>query len=102
MADMKISLRIVYFIISINIYVFHFNPSQSMNFKLTHRPRRLRSNPILNSMIKELSLDHSDLVLPVFVTEDADIPEKIDSMPETFRWPFICYPKKLKSGRISE
>ena len=70
-----------------------------MNFKLTHRPRRLRSNPILNSMIKELSLDHSDLVLPVFVTEDADIPEKIDSMPETFRWPIHLLPEKIKEWK---
>ncbi len=100
MTDMETSLRIVYYIIfHYLILVFHFNPSQSMNFKLTHRPRRLRGNPILNSMIKEFSLDHSDLVLPVFVSEGAEIPEKIDSMPETFRWPVHLLPEKIKEWK---
>ena len=58
-----------------------------MNFNFTHRPRRLRNNPILRSLISENSLSHSDFVLPVFVSEHASEPEPIPSMPEIFRWP---------------
>ena len=40
-----------------------------MNFNLTHRPRRLRNNPLLRELVKEKQLNHTDLVLPVFVTD---------------------------------
>jgi porphobilinogen synthase len=67
-----------------------------MNFNLTHRPRRIRNNSILSSLVKEQGLTQNDLVLPVFVSEDAKIPEKIDSMPEIFRWPLHLLISKIK------
>jgi len=67
-----------------------------MNFNLTHRPRRIRNNPVLRSLVKEQELSHNDLVLPVFVSEQAQVPEKIDSMPEIFRWPLNLLVSKIK------
>lgn len=67
-----------------------------MNFNLTHRPRRIRNNPVLRSLVKEQELCHNDLVLPVFVSEQAQVPEKIDSMPEIFRWPLHLLVSKIK------
>lgn len=67
-----------------------------MNFNLTHRPRRLRNNPLLRELVKEKQLNHTDLVLPVFVTDQSDAPEKIDSMPEVFRWPLNLLTNKIK------
>ena len=70
-----------------------------MNFNLTHRPRRIRNNSILSSLVKEQELCHNDLVLPVFISEHAQVPEKIDSMPEIFRWPLHCLVSKIKEWR---
>ena len=67
-----------------------------MNFNLTHRPRRIRNNSVLRSLVKEQQLCHNDLVLPVFVSEQAQVPEKIDSMPEIFRWPLNLLVSKIK------
>ena len=67
-----------------------------MNFNLTHRPRRIRNNSVLRSLVKEQELCHNDLVLPVFVSEQAQVPEKIDSMPEIFRWPLNLLVSKVK------
>lgn len=57
-----------------------------MTLKLTHRPRRLRTNPVVRALIEENHLRTTDLVLPVFVCED-DFPSEIESMPGVFRWP---------------
>jgi porphobilinogen synthase len=67
-----------------------------MNFNFTHRPRRLRNNPILRSLISENSLSRSDFVLPVFVSEHASEPEPIPSMPEIFRWPLDFLVPQIK------
>ena len=70
-----------------------------MNFNFTHRPRRLRNNPILRSLISENSLRHSDFVLPVFISEQAVEPEPIPSMPEIFRWPLNLLVPQIKKWR---
>ena len=70
-----------------------------MNFNFTHRPRRLRNNPILRSLISESSLRHSDFVLPVFISEQAVEPEPIPSMPEIFRWPLKHLIPQIKKWR---
>ncbi len=45
------------------------------------RPRRLRRTPALRRMVAETHLRPSQLVLPLFVAEDADEPRPISSMP---------------------
>ncbi|MBT5715550.1 MAG: porphobilinogen synthase [Opitutae bacterium] len=66
-----------------------------MNLKLTHRPRRIRNNPLLRDLVKEQQLNHNDLVLPVFVTDQSDAPVKINSMPEVLRWPKTSIKTKI-------
>ena len=67
-----------------------------MNVKLTHRPRRLRNNSHLRNLILEHKLCHDDFVFPVFVTDNSDTPQKIDSMPDIFRWPIKMVSSKIK------
>ena len=45
------------------------------------RPRRLRRTPALRSLVSETSLEARQLLLPVFVREDASEPRPIESMP---------------------
>ncbi|HEY3610021.1 MAG TPA: porphobilinogen synthase [Pseudonocardiaceae bacterium] len=47
----------------------------------THRPRRLRTTPALRRLVSETSVRPRQLVLPMFVKENADAPTQIGSMP---------------------
>ncbi|MBA8796182.1 porphobilinogen synthase [Friedmanniella endophytica] len=49
--------------------------------ELTHRPRRLRTTPVLRAMVAETSVEPRQLVLPVFVADGIDEPRPIGSMP---------------------
>ena len=46
-----------------------------------NRPRRLRSTPALRAMVRETTLQPSDLIAPLFVKEGIDEPAPIASMP---------------------
>ena len=48
---------------------------------MIERPRRLRQNPVLRSLVAETRLHPRDLVLPVFVAEGLAEPRPITSMP---------------------
>ncbi|MEW1954600.1 porphobilinogen synthase [Terrabacter sp. NPDC080008] len=48
---------------------------------MIERPRRLRQNPVLRSLVAETRLHPRDLVLPVFVGEGLTEPRPIASMP---------------------
>lgn len=45
------------------------------------RPRRLRANPALRSLVAEQRLSAKDLVLPLFVKEGLDAPREMTSLP---------------------
>ncbi len=45
------------------------------------RPRRLRRTPALRGLVRETSLEPSDLIAPLFVKEGIDEPARIESMP---------------------
>src|SRR4029078_4731945 len=45
------------------------------------RPRRLRRTPAVGALVAETSVRPSQLVLPLFVAEDATEPREISSMP---------------------
>lgn len=47
----------------------------------TVRPRRLRSQPLLRDMVRETTLQASDLILPLFVRPGQGIRREIASMP---------------------
>ena len=48
---------------------------------MIERPRRLRQNAVLRSLVAETRLHPRDLVLPVFVGEGLTEPRPIESMP---------------------
>ena len=51
------------------------------SYDLTHRPRRLRTSPVMRDMVAETVVSPSDLILPVFVRENATENTPISSMP---------------------
>ena len=53
---------------------------------LLFRPRRLRRSPALRALVRETHLTTDDLILPVFVTHEADAAHEIPSMPGIFQW----------------
>jgi len=56
-----------------------------MTFPRT-RPRRLRRNQTLRSMVRETRLSRKDLILPLFVVEGSGVREPVASMPGVFRY----------------
>lgn len=50
-----------------------------------HRPRRLRRNETLRSMVRETALSPKDFIYPMFVTTGKNIRKEISSMPGCFQ-----------------
>ena len=50
------------------------------------RGRRLRQNSRIRALIRETSLNKSDLICPIFVREGKNIVEEIPSMPGVYRY----------------
>ena len=51
---------------------------------LKFRPRRLRLNENLRSMIRETNLSVKDLIYPLFVVAGENVREEIPSMPDCY------------------
>lgn len=51
---------------------------------LIHRPRRLRRDPALRSLVRETELSRDDLVAPLFVTAEKAVRREIPSLPGQF------------------
>lgn len=56
-----------------------------MTFPVT-RPRRLRMNGVLRSMVSETHLSPEQFVYPMFVCPGEDIKKEISSMPGNYHW----------------
>ncbi|MCK5308677.1 MAG: porphobilinogen synthase [Zetaproteobacteria bacterium] len=54
---------------------------------LIHRPRRLRKNPAIRSLVRETSISPSDFIYPVFVDETITEAVPVKSMPGVSRIP---------------
>jgi len=54
--------------------------------KLRKRPRRLRKNEAIRSIVRETMLGVDDFMMPYFITEGHGIKSEISSMPGMFRW----------------
>ncbi|MDI3311057.1 MAG: porphobilinogen synthase, partial [Thermoanaerobacterium sp.] len=54
--------------------------------KMLNRPRRLRENEIIRSMIRETSISVDDLIYPMFVVPGENIKEEISAMPGVYRY----------------
>lgn len=50
------------------------------------RMRRLRTNEAIRSMVRETSLNKTDLVYPIFVIEGENIKNPVDSMPGIYQY----------------
>lgn len=54
-------------------------------YDLTYRPRRLRTSPAMRDLVRETSLDVSDLIYPIFVAPGTNVKEEISSLPGQYR-----------------
>ena len=54
--------------------------------ELIRRPRRLRNNDAIRSLVRETILNPSDLVYPLFVVEGENIKKEIPSMPDNYHF----------------
>lgn len=50
------------------------------------RPRRLRLNPALRSMVRETQIAPDDFIYPLFVVHGHDVQNEISSMPGVYQW----------------
>ncbi|WP_138206716.1 porphobilinogen synthase [Haloimpatiens lingqiaonensis] len=53
---------------------------------IVKRPRRLRINETIRSIVRETKVNIEDLVYPLFVVEGENIKEEIKSMPDNYRF----------------
>lgn len=64
------------------------------------RMRRLRVNEAIRSLVRETTIDKSDLVYPVFIIEGENMKNPIDSMPGIFQYSIDRFDEEL--ARIIE
>ncbi len=60
-------------------------PDSKTALTITQRPRRLRRNPSIRSMVQETKLSVDDFIYPLFVMEGENQQEEITSMPGCYR-----------------
>ena len=63
--------------------------------EMAQRPRRLRGNDVLRKMVREVRMDKSSLIYPMFVREGSNIKEEILSMPGQYRYSVDRMEEKL-------
>ncbi len=51
-----------------------------------HRPRRLRRNETIRSLVRETKLTLDDLIYPMFVVHGSNVVEEVPSMPGVYRY----------------
>ncbi|SEW19033.1 porphobilinogen synthase [[Clostridium] fimetarium] len=60
-----------------------------------NRMRRLRVNETMRSLVRETSIEKSDLVYPIFIIEGHNIKNPIDSMPGIFQYSIDRFEEEL-------
>lgn len=65
--------------------------------ELIQRPRRLRTTPLLRSMVRETRMDASSLVYPMFVKEGYQCKEEIPSMEQQYRYSIDMLLRELEN-----
>ncbi len=61
------------------------NKEERSDFDLTRRLRRLRHSAPIRKMVQDVYLRPSDLIYPLFVTEEKDVRREIKSMPGQYQ-----------------
>ncbi|MEI6332023.1 MAG: porphobilinogen synthase [Pseudanabaena sp. ELA645] len=64
--------------------------------ELTHRPRRLRRNSSIRSLVRENHLSVDDFIYPMFVMEGENSRVEIPSMPEAYRFTLDLLVKEVE------
>ncbi len=64
-----------------------------------YRPRRLRANPILRSMVRETRLSVEQLILPLFVCPGRKVDNPVPSMPGVSQLSVDLTVEKVKAAR---
>ncbi|MBD3223435.1 MAG: porphobilinogen synthase [Caldithrix sp.] len=62
-----------------------------------YRPRRLRRNENIRSMIRETQLSPKDFIYPLFVVEEKGVKNPIKSMPGNFQWSIDLLVEEVKN-----
>jgi porphobilinogen synthase len=65
----------------------------------TYRPRRLRANETIRSMVRETSLSPSDLIYPLFVKPGTGLKDEIKSMPGQYQLSLDQLPAEIDELR---
>ncbi len=63
---------------------------------MINRPRRLRLNEKIRSLVRETSLQPQDLIYPMFVTEGRGVKQEIAAMPGQYRWSVDLLPAAIR------
>ena len=63
------------------------------------RPRRLRFSPELRDLVSETRLDPARFVYPLFVSETAQSPATVPSMPGVSQWPVAAVAEEAAAAR---
>ena len=63
--------------------------------EMLKRPRRLRGDELVRKMVREVRVDKSSLIYPMFVMEGNNLVEEIPSMPGQYRYSIDRMPEKL-------
>ena len=66
--------------------------------QLTHRPRRLRRNPTLRSLVRENHLSVDDFIYPMCVMEGENNRVEVPSMPEAYRFTLDLLVKEVEEN----
>src|SRR5918911_1057456 len=65
--------------------------------ELPQRPRRLRRSATLRRLVRETTLSAADLILPLFVDDEASGRRPISSMPGQYRWSVDRLPEVIEA-----
>jgi porphobilinogen synthase len=61
------------------------------------RPRRLRQNPALRSMVRETELNPADFILPLFIRPGKEGQREIPSMPGVYQWTVAALTREVEN-----
>ena len=64
--------------------------------EMINRPRRLRTSANLRKMVREIRMDKSSLIYPMFIVEGTNIKEEIPSMMGQYRYSVDRMGEKLE------
>jgi porphobilinogen synthase len=74
----------------------HTDATGAPHSHLKTRARRMRLNPNVRRMIREIQLNPSDFIYPMFIRHGNDFQQPIRSMPGQFQWSVDRLPEEIR------